>query len=275
MNKKILFSAIVVAALMVASMQMAVFAVGNGVTPLGLEIAGKADEVVSGLQTDIEDFITEQQVNMAETQEDRLAVIEEKKAELMAEIEAANETRQDLIAQLEAGDITEEEFAAEMKVLATGIANKAKSMGELGSLLGGIGQGLAEQLKTRAQGLSDEIVEAENEIAEQGLTIAQEMSGRNLPVPDNIPGKPDQIPPVTLPEQVSGDVTPTELPEQVPDQVPPTDLPEQTPDEVPPTDLPEETPDEIPPTELPDQVPGFIPTEPPVEIPGIPSVPTP
>lgn len=244
-----MISAIVVAALMVASMQMSVFAVGNGVTPLGLEIAGRADEVATGLQTDIEDFITEQQVTMAQTQEDRLAIIEEKKAELMAAIELANSTRQDLIAQLEAGDITEEDFAAEMKALATGIANQAKSMGELGSLLGGIGQGLAEQLKARAQGLSDEIVDAENEIAEEGLAIAEEMSGRNLPVPEGLLGVPDQVPPVEVPEEVPEEVTSTELPDQIPEEVPQTELPDQVP-EVPPTESPVEVP-EIPPVPTP------------------------
>lgn len=264
LNKKISITALVVAVLMGASMQMAVFAVGNGVTPLGLEIAGKADEFVTGLQTDIEDFITAQQVILAETQEDRLAIIEDKKNELTAAVEEANATRQGLIAELQAGDITEEAFAAEMKTLATDITNKAKSMSELGSLLGDIGQGLAESLKAHAQGLSDDIVEVENEIAEVGLAIAEEMSRRNLPVPEGLPGIPDQIPPVDVPEQVPEDVTSIELPDQVPDEVPPTELPEQTPEDVIPTDLPEETPDEIPPTELPYQVPEVPPTEPPV-----------
>jgi len=245
---------------MVASMQMAVFAVGNGVTPLGLEIAGKADEIVTGLQTDIEDFITEQQVIMAETQEDRLAIIEEKKVELITAIEEEKTTRQELIAQLKAGEITEEDFAAEMKSLTTNIANSAKSMGELGELFGGLGQDLAEQLKARAQTISDDIAQAENEIADEGIAIAEEMSGLNLPIPDNLPGKPDEIPPIDLPEIL--------------DEVPPTELPDQTPNEVPPTDLPEETPDEIPPTDLPDNVPEVPPTELPPEVPEVPPVPT-
>jgi len=259
LNKKLIHTAIMVAALMVASMQLAVFAAGNGVTPLGLEIAGKADEVLTSHQTDIENFITEQQVIIAETQEERLTIIEGKKDVLTTEIESANAERQTLIAQLEAGEITEEDFAAEMKNLATDIASSAKSMGELGELLGGLGQELAEGLKAHAQTLSEDIGEAEYQIAVEGIAIAEEMSGRNLPIPDNIPNKPDEIPPIELPEQIPDEVSPTELPDQTPDEVPPTELPNQTPDEVPPTELPEEIPDEVPPTELPDEVPDVPP----------------
>lgn len=219
MNKKLTLSALVIAALMVASMQMAVFAVGNGVTPLGLEIAGKTDEIVTGLQTDIENFITEQKLIIAETQEERLAIIEERKEELTNAIEEAKISRQALIDQLEAGDIPLEDFAAEMKDLATELSSAAKSMGALGELLGLLGQDLAGELKANAQNMVEEMNQANNEIGAEGLEIAEEMSGLGLPIPDNLPGKPEEIPPIEVPNN--------------PDEVPPTDLPPEV-SEVPP-----------------------------------------
>lgn len=202
LNKKILLSTIMITALIVGSMQLTVFAVGNGVTPLGLEIAGKTDEFMSGLQTDIENFITEKQLIIAETQEERLSIIENKKEELRTVIEETNAERQTLIAQLEAGDITEEEFAAEMKKLATNIANQAKIMQQLGGILGGMGKELGEALRTHAQSLIDDVSEAGNEIEAIGLSIATQMSGLDLPIPENIPNIPDEIPPIELPSQV-------------------------------------------------------------------------
>ena len=248
LNKKLTLSAIVIATLMVASMQMAAFAVGNGVTPLGLEIAGKTDEVVSGLQNDIQNFITEKQLMMAETAEERLSIIEEKKVVLTEAIELANTERQDAIAAFEASEKTEEDkeaFVAEMKSLATDISEAAKSMGGLGELLGSLGQDLAEKLKANAQALSEQIEGAESEIGATGTAIAEDMIERDLPIPDNIPNIPDEIPP-------------TDLPDQVPDEGPPTDLPEETPGEIPPTDLPDNVP-EVPPTELPPEVPEIPP----------------
>jgi len=240
LNKKLTLSALMVAALMVASIQMNVFAVGNGVTPLGLEIAGKADEVLTGHQTDIENFITEQQVIIAATQEDRLGIIEGKKDALTTAIEKAKTARQDLIAAFEESEKTEEDeetFVAGMKSLATDISSAAKSMGELGELLGGLGQDLAEALKARAQTLSEDIGEAESEVAAEGPAIAEAMSGRNLPIPDNIPNIPNEIPPSTeLPEEIPHDGPPTELPDEVP-EVPPTDLPPQVP-QIPPVPTP-------------------------------------
>jgi hypothetical protein len=203
LNRKIALSAIVVAVLTVASVQMAVFAVGNGVTPLGLEIAGKADEVLTGHQTDIENFITEHQVIIAETQEARLGIIEDKKNELTTAIEDSKTARQELITAFEESDKTEEDredFIAGMKALATDISSAAQSMGALGEDLGGLGQDLAEQLKARAQALSDEMGQAESEVAAVGTAIAEDMSGRDLPIPDNIP-IPDEVPP-ELPEEV-------------------------------------------------------------------------
>jgi chromosome segregation ATPase len=195
MNKKIIFSALLIAALMVSSMQMAVFAVAPNVTPLGLQIAGKADEVTSDLQTDIKNYIIEHKTLMAETQLERLNIIEEHKATLNTMKEETKAERQEAIAAFEAGDIDEEEFEAQMKAIATDLANQKKSMEKLGQMLGDLGKNLAAQLKARAQGLSEEIIETESEIEEEGSTIAEEMTGQNLPVPDNLPGKPDQIPP--------------------------------------------------------------------------------
>jgi polyhydroxyalkanoate synthesis regulator phasin len=180
---------------MVVSMQMAVFAVGPNTTPLGLEIAGKADEVVSDLQTDIKDYILEHKALLAETQEERLSIIEEYKTAIDTAKDEAKAARQELIASLEAGDITEEEFEAQMKELATNLANQRKSMVKLGELLGNLGKSLAAELKTRAQALSGEITQTETEIEDEGTNFAEDMSGRDLPVPDNLPRKPDQIPP--------------------------------------------------------------------------------
>jgi chromosome segregation ATPase len=132
---------------------------------------------------------------MAETQEERLNIIEEHKATLNTMKENAKAERQEAIAAFEAGDIDEEEFEAQMKAIATDLANQKKSMEKLGQMLGDLGKSLAAKLKARAQGLSEEIIQTESEIEEEGSTIAEEMTGQNIPVPDNLPGKPDQIPP--------------------------------------------------------------------------------
>ncbi|MFW6117280.1 MAG: hypothetical protein ACOC6G_01685, partial [Thermoproteota archaeon] len=221
MNNKLILSAILITALVATSIHMTVFAVENGVAPLGLEIAGKADEALTDHQTDIENFITEQKVNIAETQEERLDIIEEKKNALKTAIEEAKTSRQELITKFEAGDITQEEFVAEMKNIATDVSNAAKSMGELGEVLGGIGQDLSEEMKTRAQNFSEEIEEAESEVVAEGIAIAEEMSGKNLPIPDNIPNPPDDVPPAELPDETPDDVPPAELPDETPDDVPP------------------------------------------------------
>jgi hypothetical protein len=245
MNNGKALTAIAALILILGATPLAAYAADGGQQPLGPEIAGRFNEIISAHRTDIDNFITEHRVLMEENQEEKLNIIEEKNEALRTAIDEAKAAREELIAKLEAGEITEEDFAAEMRALASGIANAAKSMGALGEVMGGVGKELAEELKLRAQGISGVMMETESEMYAEGLNIAEEMSGRDLPVPDNLPGKRGL--------QFSGSFS------NMPENIPPTGLPEQAQDEVPPTELPEEVPDELLPIELPGDVPEGVP----------------
>lgn len=191
-------SAFFVVAVILGSMPLLVSADSNNKWPLGVEIVGTFDEILSAHQTAIDTFITEHKLLMAETQEERLRILEEKTSGLRTTIEEVNEAREDLIAELKNGTISEKEFAAEMRSLATDLASAAESMGELGKTLGDLGKELSGKLRARAEALSDELEAIGTEMAEGGRAVAEEMRGRDLPVPEDLPGK-------GKPEEVSGE----------------------------------------------------------------------
>jgi len=207
-GKTKVLSAFFVVAVILGSMPLMVSASGNNKWPLGVEIAGTFDEILSAHQTAIDTFITEHKLLMAETQEERLTILEGKTSELRTTIEEVNEAREALIADLKAGTISGKEFAAEMRSLATDLASVAKSMGDLGKTLGDLGKELSGELRARAEALSDELKAIGTEMAEEGRAIAEEMSGRDLPVPEDLPGKskaeeePPEEPPRGPPEGV-------------------------------------------------------------------------
>lgn len=188
-------STIAVLALMLGSMPLIAFANNDGQWPLGVEISGRFDEIISVHQAEIDAFITEHKVLMAETQEERLDIIEGKINELRDAIAEVDGAREALLADLQAGTISGEDLAAEMRNLATDLVSTAKSMGELGKLLGDLGKELSGTLKDRAQALSQDLSDLGDEMAEAGRAIAEEMSGRDLPIPEDLPGKPEDVPP--------------------------------------------------------------------------------
>jgi hypothetical protein len=191
-QRKLVF-AVVLAACVLAS-PIIVLGRGNGASPLGLEIAATFDEVITAHQTAIDDFITEHRLLIAETNDARMAILEEKHTALHAKLAEVNETRTALIDDLQAGTIDEEEFSAEMRALATDLASTAQSMGDLGGLLSELGQSLGVTLQARADALSAQLQAMGDSMAGVGQSIADELGNRDLPIPDNLPGKPDGIP---------------------------------------------------------------------------------
>jgi hypothetical protein len=187
MNRKILFSLSMMAILMGSFMQLAASAEESSETPLGLEIAGKVDDVLSDLQSDILNFIVEKQLIIAESEEEEITILEDKKEELKAAIEETSAARRALFEQLQAGEISEEDFEAEMKNLVTDMVNQAKLMGELGELLKELYDNLGEILKPLAQGLSEDIIESLDELVELGIGVVEDMDGFDFEIPDNIP----------------------------------------------------------------------------------------
>lgn len=195
--KRNLVTTVVIAAFMLAS-PIIVFGSGNsngnGHSPLGVEFAATFDEILSAHQTAISDFITAHQVLIAETNEERLAILEAKQIALHDKLDDINDMRTALIADLQAGTIDEEEFSAEMRVLATDLATTAQSRGELGGLLSELGQNLGATLQARADALSVQLQAMGDDLAGIGHSIADELRNRDLPIPDNIPGKPEGVP---------------------------------------------------------------------------------
>jgi len=150
---------------------------------LGKDIAATFDSILSAHRTAIDTFITEHKVLMAETQADRLAIIEGKQDELRAKIEEVNATRKALIADLQNGEITGEEFGQEMRALATDLNGFGEIGQELGQILGDLGRRLADELKLHAEDLVAVNQQLAEDMAAAGKEIAEEMADRDLPIP--------------------------------------------------------------------------------------------
>jgi len=163
------------------------YANNNDEWPLGVEIAATFDELLSDHQTAIQEFIDNVTRLTSETQEERLALIGDKQDELRDKISEVNATRQEWLACLQNGTITGEEFAAEMRALATDLAEVAKSMGSLGEDLSDLNKELADNLKALVEELVAVNQQLAEDMAEAGKAIADELRNNELPVPDNIP----------------------------------------------------------------------------------------
>jgi len=169
---------------------------------LGKDLASNIREIVQTHKADIQDFILEVKVDGAETGEAKLAIVEGYVAELRAKIDENKAARDEILA----GDLTGEEFAMEMKGLALELAEFAKTMGTLGEELGELGQSTASEIRESAAAQVPELQGLAGEIAEIGISIAEEMTEKDLPVADipevpDIPELPDvpQIPDVPVP----------------------------------------------------------------------------
>jgi len=182
-------SAFFIVAVVLGPMSLVAYANNNDEWPLGVEIAATFDELLSDHQTAIQEFIDDVRRLTSETQADRLALIEGKQDELRAKIEEVNATREALIADLQDGTITVEAFAAEMRKLATDLAEVAKSMGSLGEALSDLNKELAGDLKELAEALVAVNQQLAEDMAEVGKAIADELKNRELPVPENLPSR--------------------------------------------------------------------------------------
>ena len=159
---------------------------------LGKDIAARFDSILSAHRTAIDTFITEHKVLMADTQAERLNIIEGKQDELRAKIEEVNATRKALIADLQDGIITGEDFGQVMRALATDLNGFGEIGQELGQMLGDLGKGLADELKTQAEDLVAVNQQLAEDMAAAGKEIAEEMANRDLPIPEGLP-IPDEV----------------------------------------------------------------------------------
>ncbi len=161
---------------------------------LGKDIAATFDSILSAHRTAIDTFITEHKVLMAETQAERLNIIEEKKDELRAKIEEVNATREALIADLQNGTITGEEFGQEMRALVTDLNGFGEIGQELGQMLGDLGKELADELKTRAEELSDDLQAFEGEASSVADEVLDALSFADVPVEEAAEKVPEEVP---------------------------------------------------------------------------------
>jgi len=155
---------------------------------LGIEISSAFKELTIEHQAGIESFILDTRLMIAQTQEERLRIIEEETNVLRSRIEEIRAERDQLILQLEEGEIDSASFAAEMRRLGADTAAAARGMGTLGENLSELGQQLAEELKARAQALVEYNVRLGQELSELGRSIAERVR-REPPA-----GRPGSIP---------------------------------------------------------------------------------
>ncbi|MEM2129682.1 MAG: hypothetical protein QXZ70_03685 [Candidatus Bathyarchaeia archaeon] len=147
---KRMFVILAISAMLVGSSVLVAVNAQNNETeePVGKEIASTFREIAKTHQGDIEDFILETKVDVAETNEAKLDILDEYiNGTLRAKINEVTSEREALIAQYEAGEIDNETFRMEMKALSLSLATTAKTMGELGEKLGKLGQNLAGALE--------------------------------------------------------------------------------------------------------------------------------
>jgi translation initiation factor 2B subunit (eIF-2B alpha/beta/delta family) len=153
--------------------------------PVGKEIASTIKELIMSHKNDIQEFIIEKKVDGAQTNEERLNLIDEYiNQTLKTKIEEINLARQELIAKLEADEITIEEFRVEMKALAQEMVATAKTMGGLGERLGALGKDVAEANRERAQQLISGLQEFARQMEQAGQNIRNQMSERALNMPE-------------------------------------------------------------------------------------------
>jgi septal ring factor EnvC (AmiA/AmiB activator) len=163
----------------------------NSAGTLGKDVANTFRDVIKHHQSDIEDFIFETKLLVANTTDAKLDVIDFYINDtLRAEIEEVKASREKLVADLQAGDIDGETFAMEMRDLASDLTEVAKTLGVIGDELRALSQDLAEDLQARAEQLNAGLQLWADEMASVGQAIADEMRNRGFSVPE-IPAKPE------------------------------------------------------------------------------------
>jgi septal ring factor EnvC (AmiA/AmiB activator) len=152
---------------------------------LGKDVANTFRDIIKHHQSDIEDFIFETKVSVANTTEAKLDVIDFYINDtLRAEIEEVKIKREELVAALQAGEIDNDTFTMEMKDLASDLVEVAKTLGVIGEELRALSEALAGDLKARAEQLTVKLQFYADEMASVGQAIADEMGSRGFPVPE-------------------------------------------------------------------------------------------
>jgi Na+-transporting NADH:ubiquinone oxidoreductase subunit NqrC len=117
-------------------------------------------------------------------QETKLAIVDEYVTGLKTKIDEAKAARTQLISDLQAGKITEEEFEMQMKAIALCISDFAKTMGTLGKELDALEQSTKSSIKENVDELVTGLQGSAGEMRNLETSIAEEMSGRKLPIPE-------------------------------------------------------------------------------------------
>jgi len=252
MNAKIkALSAFFMVAVILGSVPLLVSANGNvNEWPLGKDIASTFRGVLGRHQGDVEGFIFENKVSVADTIDAKLGVIDEYihdgEGSLRGKIDALRVRRETLIAALQAGvdtegnEFTMEDFEMGMKDLATDLVVAAKTMGKIGEKLYELSEGyeIAGPLKARAEDLADDLQACKEDATWVANAVLDALRERKVPAQAVIDAlKEAEVIPVEVPE----------LPEEVPAELP-GGMPGEPPGEVPEEESEESGPPEgVPP----------------------------
>jgi hypothetical protein len=158
--------------------------------PMGKELSFLLNEIITEYQIFIVDFIFEHKFLTAESQEEKLRILEEKTNELSEAVDDLNAQRALLAQELEEGTITDEEFALEIEKLATAAAAIAQSMSVLEECISEIIETIPEELQGRALTLVEKFNRMAAAMSEL-TTMFHETGGREqLEIPE-IPDSPE------------------------------------------------------------------------------------
>jgi hypothetical protein len=178
------FAISAISAMLIACSLMALVQAQSTQSQVGKDLASEIREIAQTHKADIQDFILETKVNRAEAQETKLAIVDEYVTGLKTKIDEAKAARTQLISDLQAGTITEEEFAMQMKAIALRISDFAKTMGTLSKELDSLEQSTESSIKENVDELVTGLQGSAGEMRNLETSIAEEMSGRKLPIPE-------------------------------------------------------------------------------------------
>lgn len=199
--------------------------------PLGKGIASTFRGVLGRHQGDVEGFIFETKVSVADTIDAKLDVIdyyihgedgEDGVSGLRDKIDALRANRENLIAALQAGVDTDgnaftmEDFEMGMKDLATDLADTARTMGGIGEELHGLSEGLAGDLQARAEGLADDLQACKDDATWVANAVIAALTDAGFPAQAVIEKLKEEGIPVEVPELPELPEVPGELPGEVP-----------------------------------------------------------
>jgi len=162
--------------------------------PLGKDISARFKMLMTEKRAEIEEFIREHKLRMAQTHEQRLQLIQKWVEEHRQLIDEIKEELQGLRERLRDG-LTEqerEELRAEMRELAAKLVAALRGLGSLGQQLSELNRGMAEENRARGQSLAEAIQALLGRAGETGLALGHEFSARGLKKPGDLPGPGDE-----------------------------------------------------------------------------------